>query len=170
MNELWSNLSWILGLDLDPKEMNALQMGLRTVLVYTASLVIVRLGQRRLIADQTAFDIVVGFMLGSLLGRSINGSAPLLESIIAGAVLVGLHWLIAFLTYHSRLLGKLAKGERDVILIQDGVIQNEAMRRQRLSDRDLHQSLRLNNILNPKEVKIAYLERNGRISSIRKGD
>lgn len=168
MDELWSNLGWILGIDLDPKEMSALQMGLRTALVYTAGLVIVRLGQRRFMADQTAFDIVVGFMLGSLLGRSINGSAPLLESIIAGTVLVGLHWLVAFMTYHSRLLGKLAKGERDIILIEDGVIQTEAMRRQRLSDRDLRQSLRLNNIFSPEEVKIAYLERNGRISAIRK--
>lgn len=167
MEELWNILNSVLGIDLDPINLSPLQMSLRTILVYASGLMLVRLGQRRFLADQTAFDMVVGFMLGSLLGRSINGSAPLLESIVAGAVLVGVHWLISVSTYHSRLLGRLAKGEKDIILIEDGVIQSDTMRRQHLSNRDLLQSLRQNNILNPEEVKIAYLERNGRVSAIR---
>jgi hypothetical protein len=40
-------------------------------------------------------------MLGSIMSRAINGSAPLVPTLLAGAVLLGLHWLFALLAVHT---------------------------------------------------------------------
>ena len=35
------------------------------------------------------------------MSRAINGSAPFFPTMLGGAVLVGMHWLLGVLAYHS---------------------------------------------------------------------
>lgn len=64
----------LLGLGLDVADVSPLQMALRTVLIYTATLAIVRVGSKRFLSRATAFDAIVAIMLGSIMSRAINGS------------------------------------------------------------------------------------------------
>lgn len=73
-------------------------VALRSAAVYLVALMLVCLGEKRLLGKNTAFDVVIGIILGSVLSRAINGSASLLPTIIAGLVLVGMHWLLAILS------------------------------------------------------------------------
>ena len=157
----------MLGLGLDVSEVGPLQMALRTVVIYAFTLGIIRLGSKRFLSQATAFDAIVGIMLGSIMSRAINGSAPFLPTLAAGVVMVALHWLIALLAYSNTRLGTLVKGE-PVLLIKDGTVQRDGVRRTSLSDHDLAEALRLNGSLtDPTRVRLAYLERNGRVSVIR---
>ena len=156
----------MLGLGKDTSEVSALQMILRTVVVYAFTLAIVRLGSKRFLSKATAFDVIVGIMLGSIMSSAINRSAPFLQTMLVGMVLVGLHWLIARLAYHSDWFGPLVKGEA-ILLIKDGEIQRKGMGEAGLSDKDLTQALRMqNNHTDPANIKLAHLERNGNISVI----
>jgi uncharacterized membrane protein YcaP (DUF421 family) len=164
LEELWAQAHSLLGQASDISDVSSLQMTLRTAVVYMASLVIVRLASRRFLSQASAFDAIVAIMLGSIMSRAINGSAPLLPTVVAGAVLVALHWLFASLAWHTSWFGDLVKGRR-VLLIDDGEVQEEGMRRASITRGDLEEALRSQTgRSDPKKFEAAYMERSGKIS------
>jgi uncharacterized membrane protein YcaP (DUF421 family) len=166
LQTVWEQFQAWLGLGLDVGDVSAAQMALRTIVVYVLALVVVRLGSKRFLSEATAFDVIVGIMLGSVMSRAINGSAPFVPTLLAGMVLVGIHWLLSFIAYHASWFGTLVKGS-PVLLIEDGNVLEQNMRRTGLSPNDLEQALRLrSNQTDPARIKLAYLERNGSISVI----
>jgi uncharacterized membrane protein YcaP (DUF421 family) len=135
------------------------------------SLAIIRIGSKRFLSQASAFDVIVGIMLGSVMSRAINGSAPFFPTLLSGLVFVGMHWFFAALAFRFDWFGTLVKGN-PILLIEDGKIQREGMRQAGLSDHDLKQALRMqNNHTDPANIRLAYLERSGNISVIPfKGD
>jgi uncharacterized membrane protein YcaP (DUF421 family) len=151
-----------------PQSFSVLEMCLRAVGIYLAGWAILRIGGNRFLGQETAFDIVLGFVLGSTLSRAINGSAPLLVTLTASALLVALHHVLAWLTWRSRPLGKLLKGQA-MTIIREGRPVDETLRKLRISQGDLDEALRLNGSLDdPGQVREARFERNGSISVIKK--
>src|SRR5690349_18199381 len=156
----------LLGLDRGHSELGVVEIALRTVAVYVFTLAIVRLGSKRLLAKATAFDVIVAIMLGSIMSRAINGSGLLFPTLVAGTILIGLHWLFAVLAYHTDWLGSLVKGQR-VLLIKDGHVAHEGVRRGSITTKDLEQALReQTGQTDPARVERAYLERSGKISVV----
>jgi uncharacterized membrane protein YcaP (DUF421 family) len=166
LQDLWDQLQALFGLGGYAESAGPLQIALRTVLVYVAALALVRLASKRFLSEATAFDVIVAIMLGSIMSRAMDGSAPFLPTVLTAAVLLGLHWLFALLAYHTSWFGNLVKGER-VLLIKDGEIQRDGMRRGSITEADLTQALRIQtNQTDPARVRRAYLERNGQISIV----
>lgn len=164
MDAFLAQVQALLGLGMDIGDVDSLQMGLRTVVIYVAMLFIVRLGSKRFLSEASAFDVIVAIMLGSIMSRGINGSAPLVPTIVAGAALLGLHWLFAVIAYHTNWFGGLVKGHR-VLLIKDGKVQEDGMRKAAITSADLAESLRMaTRDPDPAKIERAYLERNGKIS------
>jgi uncharacterized membrane protein YcaP (DUF421 family) len=105
-------------------------------------------------------------MLGSVMSRAINGSAPFLPTLGAGAVLIGMHWLLALLSFHLDWFGPLVKGN-PVLLIKNGDVQEYGILRAGITKHDLTQALReQTKQTDPAKIKLAYLERDGGISII----
>jgi uncharacterized membrane protein YcaP (DUF421 family) len=162
----WEFVQGLLGQGSAPIDVGVVQMLLRTVLVYAFTLAIVRVGSQRLLAKASIFDVIVAIMLGSIMSRAINGSAPLVPTLLAGVGLLAVHWLLAVAAYHTDWLGSLVKGDR-ILLIKDGKIQQEGMRRASITDHDLRQALRTEtHQTDPSRVEVAYLERSGKISVV----
>ena len=163
---LWDPWQTFLGQGEDVEPWDIVQTVLRTILVYVITLALVRLGSKRLLGKHSAFDAVVGIMLGSIMSRAINGSAPLLLTIMAGVVLLGVHWLFAMLAYRTRWFGPIIKGKR-ILLIKDGKPQRRGMREAGLTTHDLREAMRLQRgHTEPARFRRAYLERDGKISFI----
>ena len=162
-------LEKLLGVGIEPRHFNVVQVGLRALIMFIAALIIVRLGSKRFLARKTAFDFILAFMLGSMLSRAINGSAELLPTLVGGVVLVLVHRLFAILAFHSPAFGKLVKGT-DEIVIENGHIRQDTLRKTHLSESDLLEDLRLKSHADPAEVKCARVERSGDLSVIPNGD
>ncbi|NBD95369.1 MAG: DUF421 domain-containing protein [Gammaproteobacteria bacterium] len=162
--EFMSGLGWILGLDAgDP---TVWQMAARAVVAYPVGIAFVRIGEKRFIGKFTAFDVIMGIVIGSILARAITGGSPFFPSLMAGLVLVSLHYLFATLSYHLEWFGDLVKGSGRT-LVKDGRIQWEAMRKSHISERDLKGALRENGGVDDIErVRLARLERSGNISVV----
>lgn len=158
-------LQLLLGLKRDLDSVNSSQMVLRAILVYALALLLVRGSSKRFLSQATAFDVIVAIMLGSILSRAINGSAPFAPTMLAAGALVGLHWVLAALAARISSFGPLVKGE-PTLLIKNGQVQEKEMRRAALSYNDLEQALRLHSQQDTSRIKLAYLERNGSISVI----
>jgi uncharacterized membrane protein YcaP (DUF421 family) len=165
MIQLWESIHLILGLNNRIEDITAWQMATRSIVIYVVTIFIARFAGQRFFGQHTAFDVVLGIILGSVLSRGINGTAPFFQTIAAGFTLIFLHVLFATLTFYSHTVGLLFKGQ-PYQLVKDGEIQWKAMRHSRISEKDLMAAIRLNHLTTVKHVKEAYIERNGQISVI----
>ena len=158
----------MLGLDLDSKDINAVQMSLRAVLVFIAATVMIRIGNKRFMGQNTALDVLLGIVFGSLVSRAITGTSPFFPTLTAGLTLVLFHWILSALAFRSHRFGTLFKGTKHV-LVENGVIRWDTMKRSHITEHDLHEALRIHGTATKiEEIKSAHLERNGGISILTK--
>jgi uncharacterized membrane protein YcaP (DUF421 family) len=163
-----STLESLLGLGRDAAHLTFLQISLRGLVVFAAALIIVRGGDRRFLTHKTAFDAVLGFILASMLARAVNGTSAFFPTIGGSFVLVVLHRILAYWSQRSHRFGLLIKGRSDVV-IRDGMLDEAAAQRNRLSEHDVLEDLRLNgNVAAIRDVSLAVLERNGQVSVVRR--
>lgn len=168
MNAFYELVAPVLGLGLDPKDLTFLQISLRGVIVFIATLIMIRLGHKRSLARKTAFDAVLIVILASVLSRAINGSAAFFATLGGGLVIVLVHRLFAALAYYSHWFGGLIKGAPEII-VADGDLILDTMRRNHISKHDLEEDLRLSaRAENLEGVRLARVERSGDISFIKK--
>jgi uncharacterized membrane protein YcaP (DUF421 family) len=168
MNAFWNLFQTLLGLGVEPKDLTFLQVSFRGIIVFLATLITVRIGHKRSLAQQTPFDAVLLVILASVLSRAINGSAPFFATIGGGVVLVIIHRLFAHLAYYSHGFGILVKGKPEVI-VRDGACDYHTMRRNHVSVHDLEEDMRLNAHRDDlSKIRVARVERSGDISFIRK--
>jgi uncharacterized membrane protein YcaP (DUF421 family) len=162
----WLQIDSVLGLTRDVQNVGVLQTALRTIVVDGFALVAVRLGSKRFLSQASAFDVIIAIMLGSIMSRAITASQPMLPILASGALLVGLHWLLAALAYRFDWLGPLVKGQPR-LLVRDGRPNRDEMRKAGVSEHDLEQALRLQaRRTDLAGIRLAYLERSGEISFI----
>ena len=152
-------------LGLNTQQLNIWQMGLRAAIIYVAALVMVRMvGDRRFIGKYAAFDVILSIIFGSTLSRAINGTSAFFQTIFAGFVLVGMHWLFSALSFHYSRFEDRIKG-KPRYLIKDGQLCRQTMQKSHLTRDDLASTLRLKCQIDELErVERACLERNGDIS------
>lgn len=156
----------LLGLHLEPKELTLLHIGLRGVIVFIVTLVMVRVADRRFLAKLSAFDVLLGFLLASMMARAVNGSAAFFPTLGGGFVLVFLHRLLGMIAYHWDWFGRIVKGD-PCRLVEHGKIDHQRLKSFHISEKDLVEEMHLNgNLEKPEQVKLATLERNGKISMI----
>ena len=142
------------------------QMAVRAVLIFLFGVFLVRVAGKRAFGSWSALDIILSIILGSSLSRALTGNAPFVHTLIAMTVLVLLYRLTAAGTARLGFLGTLIKGKA-AKLITDGKVDRAALRRHRLGDEDLDESLRNRGVGDPAAVKAAYLERGGDITVLK---
>ena len=168
MNAFWNSLKIFLGLGVQPKDLTFVQISVRGIIVFLATLIIVRLGHKRPLAQKTPFDAILLVILASVLARAINGSSAFFATLGGGLVLVLLHRLFAYLAFYSHKFGILVKGEPDTI-VRDGECDFEMMRRNHVSIHDLEEDMRLSAHTDDlSKIRVARVERSGDISFIKK--
>ncbi|NML97296.1 DUF421 domain-containing protein [Paraburkholderia sp. RP-4-7] len=153
------------GRNLDP-----LQMGLRSIAVFLIALTLIRLSGRRSFGQRSPFDSVVVILLGATLSRAIVGASPFIATTVASVVIVLAHRLLAWACMRSPALERLVGGvEREVF--SDGKFNAREMDAALITVTDVHESVRQKTGSRSMDnVAAAILERNGEVSVIRKKD
>jgi uncharacterized membrane protein YcaP (DUF421 family) len=168
MNALQNFLVLFLGQDGKATELTLLQISLRGLVIFFVGLALVRIGDRRSLSEKTAFDAIFIVLVGSMLSRAINGTAPFLATIAAGTALMIIHRACAFGACKLHWFGKLIKGQ-PVTLVWNGEINWTEMQRSLVSKHDLEEDLRLDaKAEDISTIQLARLERSGDISFIKK--
>jgi uncharacterized membrane protein YcaP (DUF421 family) len=167
MNAFSEFVQALLGLGVEPKELTSLQVSMRGIIVFVATLAMVRISSKRSLAEKTAFDVALIIIIASVLARAINGSALFVPTLVAGFVLVLLHRLFALGAYASHAFGILVKG-KPVVIVENGRLDRKNMRVNHITEHDLEEDMRLDaEIENLSEIKVARVERSGDISFIK---
>jgi uncharacterized membrane protein YcaP (DUF421 family) len=141
-------------------------MCLRTIIIFIASIILIRVGGKRIFGKLGAFDIVVSVMIGTILAKAITGNSKFLPTIFSCLVLVFLHRLFAVLAYRHSAWSLFIKGQSEK-LVENGEFLPERMKIHNISEEDIHEAMRTHARVNDiKKVREAYLERSGKISII----
>jgi uncharacterized membrane protein YcaP (DUF421 family) len=165
VDEIGKLLRLALGLGADDRQITMAQMALRAVVVYVVTVIIVRLGKKRFMGQGTAFDVILGIILGSIVSRAITGNAPFFPALAAAAVLVAMHWLLSGIALRWHGFGVAFKGH-ERLLVRDGRIDWATMRQAHMSERDLWEDLRGKGVSRLEQAAEARLERSGELSVI----
>jgi uncharacterized membrane protein YcaP (DUF421 family) len=166
MTEVENWLGLLLGVGLESKELGVWQMGLRAIVVYVVTVIMVRLGKKRFLGRATAFDVILGIMLGSIVSRAVTGNAPMLPALVASAVLVLMHFVFSGMALRWHGFGSLIKGNARLI-VRDGAIDERNLRKAHMTEHDLHEDLRSKSVARLDQVAEARLERSGQMSVIK---
>lgn len=162
MDELvQSSKQWFLG----KGAMEAAGIAVAALVMYLVALWVVRTGKKRFLGRNTVFDMILAFMLGSILARAVNGGAPILATAAAGFILIGLHWVFGTIAMRTESFGRVVKGGADQ-LMRDGECLKEAMAEHHVTRNDIDEAARGEGLHGIDAVEAAYFERNGRISII----
>lgn len=133
----------------------------RPVIVYLCLIVFLRLFGKRELAQLNPFDLVVLLSLSNTVQNAIIGDDNSVTGGIVGAfALLATNWLLMWVLYRMPKLTKTLEGSSSMI-IQDGVVNEEEMKRQTLTPEDLTSVLNKNGFGDPSEVDLCVLEPNG---------
>ena len=168
MNALQNFFLVLLGPDGKATELTVLNISLRGFLIFVAGLALVRVGDRRSLAEKTAFDAIFIVLLGSMLSRAINGTAPFFSTIAAAIALMIIHRIFAFAAFKSHWFGQLIKGKA-LTVVRNGEVDWEELKHALVSKHDFEEDLRLDGKTEDvSTIQLARLERSGDISFIKK--
>lgn len=138
----------------------------RTLVFYVLLLIVVRLLGKRQIGEMEPSEIVVTMLLANLASITIeNLDMSIFFGIVPILLVFGAELLLSYLTFRSIGIRKLFCG-KPVILIDNGKICEENLRKTRVNLDELTMDLRENGIFDLTTVKFAILETNGQLSTM----
>ena len=139
-----------------------------TVLMYFLIFVILRIMGKREIGKLSVFDLVISIMIAEIAVFAIEDTKkPLWEAIVPMVVLVMIQITIAYISLKSKRARFWFDGKPSIIIAQGHLDRNE-MRRLRYNLDDLMLQLREQGVDNLNEVEYAIMESTGKLAVIMK--
>lgn len=140
----------------------------RTVILYFAILISMRIMGKRQLGEMEISEFIVAALIADLAATPLQDiGIPLLNGLVPIIIMFCLEIIIAGLNMRSVKLRKLTYG-RPELIIRDGRIIREAMRKNRFTLDELMQELRAQGLTDTAQVEYAVLETNGQLSIILK--
>lgn len=137
---------------------------LRAVAVYLIVLALTRLSGKRSIGQSTPFDILVIVLLGEAVQNSLIGEdTSLLGGVLLASTLLGLNWLVGFITARSKRIDTFMEGV-PVLLARDGIVYWDQLKRCNVSPADLEAAMRKHECTHVDRIDMAMLEVSGEIT------
>ncbi len=136
----------------------------RTVIVYLVLIFSVRLMGKRQIGQMEASEFVVAMLVADLAAVPMQNSAiPLLSGLVPLLTVLGLELTLSLLILKNVIFRRFLCG-KPVILIENGKVQQDNLRRTRVTMDELASHLRQKDVLDLGSVKYAILETDGNLS------
>jgi len=142
----------------------------RTATVYLVVLLGVRLSGKREVGQMTPFDLTLLLLLSNAVQNAMTGpDTSVAGGVTAATTLLLLNFLIGRLSGTNRTFRKFVEG-KPTLLIHNGEVIPDHMKRERVSMDELKRAMREHNIEDASDVALAVLEVDGTISCLRYED
>ncbi|MDQ6886532.1 MAG: DUF421 domain-containing protein [Gemmatimonadota bacterium] len=158
MNSIWSHLV-VPGVPI-------LEKVIRTLVVYGFLLLGLRLAGKRELGQFNPFDLVVLLLLSNTVQNAMIGNDDsVLGGLVGALVLLGANYLLVRFLYRHPEIDRIVEGEADV-LIRDGVIVEENLKRELITPPELMAAARRQGIERLEEVACCRIEVGGALTFI----
>lgn len=137
-----------------------------TILAYLAMVLLLRISGKRTLSKMNAFDFIVTIALGSSFASvALNKNVALADGVLVFALLVGLQYLLTWLSVRFHAVKRLITNE-PTLLWYKGAEVKHALRKERVTLEELHMVARSQGLLSLEDVDIIILETTGDITII----
>jgi uncharacterized membrane protein YcaP (DUF421 family) len=142
------------------------EVAVRMLFLYLVLLVAMRFMGRRMSSQLTRNEMLALSSLAAAVGPALQDpTRGLLPPLVIAICVVGLQYLVGYSSFRSRRFERLANGSAEVLLA-DGRLQIDALRRNGISRERLIAQLRGNGVLQLGAVERVYIETNGAFSFV----
>lgn len=136
----------------------------RTTILYLILIWVIRLMGKRQVGQMEPSEFVVTMLIANLAAIPMqDGGIPLLSGLVPILTVLGVELVLSFLSMRSLRLRRLLCG-KPVILIENGNVLQENLRRTSITLDELTGHLRLKDVLDIQAVQYAILETDGSLS------
>ena len=140
----------------------------RAIVLFAFLLLVMRVSGRRELSSLTPFDLLLLVIVGDLIQQGVTQSdTSVTGAMIAVATIAGLSVFSSWLSFRWRGARRVLEGE-PIVLVQDGNVIEHNLKRERMTEDELTEEMRLNQIASLDEVAWAVLESSGQISFVKK--
>lgn len=141
---------------------------IRATVLYVFIVLIMRFMGKRQVGEMQPVELVITILLSEIAAVPLeNNEIPLINSIFAATLLASYEIINSVISLKSNRYRTLLQGH-SVIVIKEGVVDQRALRKLRISLDDLLTALRQNNVFDISQVYYAILETNGKLSVLQK--
>jgi uncharacterized membrane protein YcaP (DUF421 family) len=145
-----------------------MDISLRAIALFLFVLLLTRVMGRRELSSLAPFDLILLIVLGDAIQQGLTqDDYSVTGALIAITTLALLQRGTSYVSWRFSFMRKLLEGE-PIVIVQDGRLIEQNLRRERLTPADVSEEARLNQIDSLEKVKWAVLEPNGNISFIEK--
>ena len=142
---------------------------LRTVLIFLAAVVLLRLARRRTVAQWTVTDVVTAVSIGAVVGRtSVADTEAVTTGLAALGTLVAMHALVIDARRFSPV--RRLTEHRVRVLVADGAFRHGELRRCGLTVEDVEEQMRLRGVRDLHGIRYVLFERQGGLTVVPDAD
>lgn len=139
---------------------------IRSIILYIAVLISLRIMGKGEIAEMNCFDLVITLLIAEVASTPMeNNDIPMIYGIASLTGLVFMQTLISLLGIKARFISRVVSGKPS-ILINKGNIDYRALKKEKITIDELLEQLRVQGYFNIKHVQYALLETDGNLSVV----
>ena len=149
--------------NMDPTEL--LITAGRAVAVYVLMLIVVRALGKRTVGNFSAFDLLIALMLGEVVDEIIYGDVRFVQGTVVIVTLGAVAYGESLLSYWDHGMEALLEGKPSIV-VKNGEFHRPGMRRERMNEKDVLGTLRMQGVRDVREVQYAVVEHDGSVSVV----
>jgi uncharacterized membrane protein YcaP (DUF421 family) len=139
---------------------------IRAAIVYVFVYVVLRALGKRELGELTAFELVLLFIVGDLVQQSITQDDKSISAAVLAISTIALFIVVqSYLAFRFRPVQQVLEGD-PVVVVYHGKVVESVLRRQRMTEDEIHQSARSEGIADLADIELALLEPDGKLSFI----
>jgi len=139
---------------------------IKVLIIYFALIVVFRLLGKREVGELSIFDLIILLIIADIASLGIDNDSFFIPSLLCLLFLVVLQKVLSYLSLKFSLIRGVVDG-KPTIIVYNGNMNLENMRREFYSVDDLVSQMHENHIQTISEIRLAILETNGSLSIFR---
>ena len=145
-----------------------MDIALRAAFLYAFVVILMRVMGRRELSSLSPLDLVLLIVLGDAIQQGMTqDDYSVTGAVIAVSTIAVVQVGISYLSFRSRRARRVLEGE-PVVIIEDGKLIERNLRRERLTEDEIAEKMRMQQIASVEDVEWGILESSGNMSFIPK--
>ena len=145
-----------------------MDIALRAIFLYAFVVFLLRVMGRRELSTLSAVDLVLLIVLGDAIQQGLTqDDYSVTGAVIAISTIAAMQVGSSYLSFRSRRARRILEGE-PIVILQDGKLIERNMKRERLTEDEVAEEMRVQQIASVEDVAWGIVESSGNMSFIRK--
>ena len=145
-----------------------MDLALRAIFLYAFVILLMRVTGRRELSTLSAIDLVLLIILGDAIQQGLTqDDYSVTGAVIVVSTIAAMQVGTSYLSFRSRRARRVLEGE-PIVIVQDGKLIERNLKRERLTEDEVAEEMRAQQIASVEDVEWGILESSGNMSFIPK--